>query len=465
MNYKVYLDETPLTVHEARCSRVPFNRAWPGHQRDLGQTEIAWFVSFDMTGPVTLRVEVGDEAVTGVEIRPREYGIPFDVEGQRVTIRLDKPLNFTLEVNGYHQALHVFASAPYANVPSADAPNVRWFGPGTHDVGIMTLRSNETVYIDAGATVYGVIYAKDARNVTIMGHGILDSSRVLRSDEMPDDDPVKQALRRIGLEGDWHLSQITAYHCENLTIDGVILRDSPEWALTTRNDCRNVVINDVRIIGQWRYNSDGLDLCNSTNVLVKNCFIRSFDDCVVVRAPVLKGESGECAHYTVRDCVLWCDWGKALEIWSGGRDALIRDINFENIHVIRACHSAISIDTWHGSEDIVVDNVRYRDVTIDTKGPQLCPVFQDSEDQVYEETGPYAANAVLMLAGDRARNDGNDRFAGHIDVRTKKIRYRNVRFDHVVAAGDTDLRTCIDMSGLYELSSVTFENCRFTADV
>ena len=464
MKYRVYLNDIPLPVQEARTSRIPFNRAWPGHQRDISQTEISYFVSFDMTAPVILRVEVEEEVVIGAELRPREYGIPFSVNGQSITIHLAKPQSFVLEVNGYLTALHIFANAPYAEIPHDGAPNVYWFGPGTHDVGMLTLRSNETVYIDKEATVYGLIYVKDARNVTIMGHGILDSSRIKRSTEMGDKDPVKEKLRGIGLDGDWSISQITAYNCENLTIDGVILRDSPEWTLTTRNNCRNIVIHNVKIIGQWRYNSDGLDLCNSTNVLVTNCFIRSFDDCVVVRAPVLKNESGECALNSIRDCVLWCDWGKALEIWSGGRDALVRDIDFENIHVIHACHSAISIDTWGGSENIIVENVRYKNVTIDTKGHQLCPVFQDSEDQVYEETGPYAANAVLMLAGNKARNDGNDRFAGNIDVRSKKIRYRNIRFDHIVAEGETGLRTCIDMSGIAECANITFEDCRFTAN-
>ena len=49
MKYNVYLNDAALPVQEARTSRVPFNRAWPGHQRDISQTEISYFVSFDMT--------------------------------------------------------------------------------------------------------------------------------------------------------------------------------------------------------------------------------------------------------------------------------------------------------------------------------------------------------------------------------------------------------------------------------
>ena len=109
-------------------------------------------------------------------------------------------------------------------------------------------------------------------------------------------------------------------------IEGITLKDSMFWSLIVRNHCENIVIDNIKIIGQWRYNSDGIDICSSKNVTVKNSFVRSFDDCFVARAPYLKDETEDVENITVENCVMWCDWGKSLEIWCGNKPCAIRNI-------------------------------------------------------------------------------------------------------------------------------------------
>ena len=48
MNCRVFLNGRELQVQEARVSAFPFNRVWPGKQREKDQTERTEFVSFDL---------------------------------------------------------------------------------------------------------------------------------------------------------------------------------------------------------------------------------------------------------------------------------------------------------------------------------------------------------------------------------------------------------------------------------
>ena len=110
MNYSVYLNGKLLTVHSARVSKLPLNRVWPGFQRPLEQTEIGYFVTFDMNAPVHLRIEISDE-IERVALRPREFCIKHRVGKRCIEIELTEPRLFTVEVNGHHEALCVFAKS------------------------------------------------------------------------------------------------------------------------------------------------------------------------------------------------------------------------------------------------------------------------------------------------------------------------------------------------------------------
>ncbi|PWG68082.1 hypothetical protein DF186_25840, partial [Enterococcus hirae] len=51
-----------------------------------------------------------------------------------------------------------------------------YFGPGIHRPGYIELTDDETVYIAAGAIVYGGIRAKNVSNIKVLGRGILDGN-------------------------------------------------------------------------------------------------------------------------------------------------------------------------------------------------------------------------------------------------------------------------------------------------
>lgn len=337
-------------------SAVPYNTVWPGKQRPTDQTEISYFVSFDMSEAVELCIELDTDRIDSLAIRPIQYAVPFRADGDKVFLSIECPMNFTVEVNGYHSALHVFANPVSDDVPTE---NTIYFGSGEHHVGWIFPKSGQTVYIAEGATVYGSIYIYKQGNVRICGRGILDSSKFKRGDEYAPNHAVHAVLAELGLtEADTRrgVSSLCAYGCHGLKIEGIIFRDAPNWTLTTRNGCRDVEIDNIKLIGMWRYNSDGIDLCSTYNAVLKNSFIRSFDDCIVVRAPYLDGEECEsgCENITVCNNVLWCDWGKSLEIWNGNRDSHIRNVTWKDNYLIHTAHYAVSIGTWFGSESVTV---------------------------------------------------------------------------------------------------------------
>lgn len=95
-------------------------------------------------------------------------------------------------------------------------------------------------------------------NITLRGRGIIDGSF-----------STTHARNLVQVEG------------TNIKLEGVILRDSSTWTIPIRRS-QKVTVENVKLIG-YRANSDGIDICNSQDVTVKNCFIRTLDDLVVLR--------------------------------------------------------------------------------------------------------------------------------------------------------------------------------------
>ena len=99
-----------------------------------------------------------------------------------VTFTVAEPGHFVLEVGGFFNVstlsvgLMVFVSAADAAPPAPGDPSVTYFGAGVHALpgaGVLTLRSDSTVYLAPGAVVLGTIRGAGVHNVTVRGPGIL----------------------------------------------------------------------------------------------------------------------------------------------------------------------------------------------------------------------------------------------------------------------------------------------------
>jgi hypothetical protein len=359
-DYTLRINGQPVPVYSCRVSAFPLNQVWPGYQRPMDQTELASFAYWEMSGPVTVEVSA-KRAFQSVAVRPTSRGIKPAIKGRVIAFRLPKAGQVTVELDGTHYALHLFADPPETDAPKAGDANVLYFGPGVHRPGKITLQSGQTVYVAGGAVVYTAIGGRGLTGVRILGRGIIDTSEFPR-----------------GQGG----GSIRLTDCTDVTIDGVILRDSDLYGITT-SGCKNVAISRVKLIGFWRYNSDGIDTCNSQDVTIRDSFVRSFDDSIVLKG--LKGRQQSFDDRPVRNIrasnlVVWCDWGRALEIGAETSTPEIADVIFRDIDVIRT--GFIAMDIQHGDRaavhDIHFENIR---VEVDDVSPQ--PVFQRARDQKY----------------------------------------------------------------------------------
>ena len=365
---RVALDGRELKVEAARCSAMPVNIRWPGHQRELDQTEICSFARFDFTRAASLLVTPG-RPFTNVVVRPLSKKVAFRRVGDSVRLDLREPGAYSVEFDGRHRNLHVFAdlARDYSAIDRS-SPKVRYYGPGEHDAGIIRLSPGETLFLDEGAVVYGRVVAYDAPGIRIVGKGILDGSKV-REEPVEIDPKLAEEQRRKG----WAIANVKRHDairlrfCDDAEITGITIRDSQLYAVCPIY-CNRLKVDGVKIVGNWRYNSDGIDLHNCSDAVIRNCFIRTFDDSICVKGNeyLLPEEAGVGAgvrrsdifeNVLVEKCTVWNDWGRALEIGAETCAREIRNVTFRDCDVI-----------WHTDPPLDIqncDNALVHDITFD----------------------------------------------------------------------------------------------------
>ncbi|MDO5579889.1 MAG: glycosyl hydrolase family 28 protein [Planctomycetia bacterium] len=364
--YDLYIGNRPVPVYQCRISAVPFNQVWPGYQRPIDQTEIAGFAYWEMDTDVAVRI-VCKAKVQKVDIHPKVLKIEPQIQDKTISFSLKDHTPVVVEINGTRQPLHLFPAEKRKELADKSKQGLRYFGPGVHHPGKIVLKTGESVYIDAGAVVYGNIYAKDACDIKISGRGILDNSKAVRKARFREDSPTGTE------DGCIHM-----YDCRNVSIDGIILRDSDHWTCSLFN-CENISIYNLKLIGQWRYNSDGIDLANCRNALIENCFVRTFDDCLCVKG--FKTHTDFAVEKILfRNCVLLCDWGCAIKMGGETSAPSFTNVAFENINIIRTSGTAISIPMHDRAR---ISDIRFENFRINIDSDQQRPALQKNREDHY----------------------------------------------------------------------------------
>lgn len=403
-DYRICINGAEVTPDTARVSAVPFNRRWPGHQRGLEQTELVNFLSLSADEPLTFEITPKEPFET-VAIRPASLGVTPTVTPEgTVTFTLPEPAYFTVEPYGRNHALHVFVDPPEAYDINPNDPNVIYYGAGEHEVGQITLHSNQTLFLDEGAVVYACVSAMDAEHIRIVGRGILDNSHnreviLYEANEIGNEAAVNNAVRQ-------HTVQLE--YCTDIEIEGITIRDSLVYNVRPIG-CEDLRIANVKIIGCWRYNSDGIDMHNCVNVQIENCFLRTFDDAICVKgfdcyyeddveaavqaAMYRGGKSYDVfRNVRVRNCVIWNDWGKSLEIGAETRAEEICDILFEDCHVIHVCGPVLDCCNVDYAD---VHHVTYRNITVELDDTIPPCRIQERDEDVYVNDDPDNAPPII----------------------------------------------------------------------
>ena len=313
--------------------------------------DITNFASFDMKkGPVKVSVSVDDPIYTA-KILPTSFQILPEIKGQTVSFEVTKPQHITVEVNGDHiRSLHLFVNPEETDVPDPNDPDVIFFGPGIHEIkSVSVVGDNKTVYIAGGAVVRGVLSEEErtgrrpasfvlrGKNITFRGRGIFDMERVPRT------------LGR----------QTMSVMVDGFHLEGVILCNSSTWTVSLR-DCNDVHIDNLKIFGH-RANSDGIDINSSMDVLVENCFLRTWDDLIVVKT--LRGSNQGAGRIRVRKCVLYNECAHALSI-GAELTRQVEDVVFEDCDIIGDHGREWTLRVYH-TDATLIKNVRFENIRIE----------------------------------------------------------------------------------------------------
>jgi len=202
------------------------------------------------------------------------------------------------------------------------------------------VESGQTLYVAGGAVLRGVgrngpVVELRGNHVSLRGRGIIDGSQC----------PI-------------HTRNLLSIQADDVTVEGVTLRDSSTWNVPIRRS-HGVVLTNVKVFGS-RANSDGFDICNSTEVTADGCFLRTLDDLIVVKSD--RGQ-GPVRHVVAKNCVLWNQVAHALSVGAELREN-VDDVLFTNCDVIHDTGREWTLRVYH-CDAATVSNVRFENIRVE----------------------------------------------------------------------------------------------------
>lgn len=285
-----------------------------------------------------------------------------------------------------------------------------YFPAGKYLTGPVHLKSNITIFIDAGAELHfsddfddylpmvesryeGVdvtsfsplFYANGVENITITGRGLIDGHGTkwwhfvegykegqprskwqlefdrLNKDILLPDDP--RQMKRGFLRPPF----IQFMNCKNILIQGITIQNSPFWTINPQF-CDNVTIHAVTVLNPKRLapNTDGINPESCSNVRISDCFISVGDDCITIKSGKdLPGrtKARPAENYSITNCTMLAGHGGVVIGSEMSGD--VKKITISNC-VFDGTNRGIRLKTVRGRggvvEDIRVDNIVMKNI-------------------------------------------------------------------------------------------------------
>lgn len=280
--------------------------------------------------------------------------------------------------------------------------------------GPIHLKSNVNLHISEGATVnfstnpadyplvftrwegmecmnYSpLIYAYEQENIAITGAGTLDgqasndnwwkwngSKRYGWEEGMPSQkdslnrpDLSRQNTREVPASerifGDGHYLRpnfIQPYLCKNILIEGVTIRNSPMWVMHPVLS-ENITIQKVKVISHGP-NSDGCDPEACKNVLIRECYFDTGDDCIALKSG--RNQDGRnigraIENVVVQKCEMKDGHGGVVigsEVSGGARNIFAEDCIMDSPNLDRAIR--VKTNKARGG---TIENLYFRNITV-----------------------------------------------------------------------------------------------------
>lgn len=217
---------------------------------------------------------------------------------------------------------------------------------------------------------------------------------------------------------------IYARECENIVIRNVVLYEPSTWTVKLEL-CDGVSISDVVIDNNiYVANSDGFDICGTSNVDIEHCFIATGDDGIV-----LKSNVGDIENVTVKDCEIMSlanNFKIGTETGYDVSSITVSDCYFFTAEIAGG-YSGIAIESADGANisDVTVTDIKMNNVPA----------------------------AILVWLGCRLdKGNGSDGTVGSIDgVTIKNVYAKDVDIASAVVG-------CTYKDTVYPVKNVTLDN-------
>jgi hypothetical protein len=316
-----------------------------------------------------------------------------------------------------------------------------FFPAGTFLTGPIIMKSNITLYVDAGSTIKfsddfndylpmvqsrwedvrvmnfkSQIYAYKCENIAIRGDGHLegqgqkwwDFMRSVNSNE-PVDNKWQEIFKKensdLLAKNEYIRSRnnflrppmVTTYECKNVLIEGVSFSNPPFWTIMPAFT-NNITITGITIENPGNSpNTDGIDPSSCKNVHISNCHISVGDDCIVIKSGRDKDgweANSPTENVTITNCTMLKGHGGVVigSEMSGG----VKRVTISNC-VFEGTDRGIRIKTMRGRggvvEDIRVSNVSMYNMI--NEGILITLRYQDTKPEPLSERTPAVNNVQL----------------------------------------------------------------------
>lgn len=293
------------------------------------------------------------------------------------------------------------------------------------------------------------IYAFEQRNIAITGKGTLDGQADEthwwpwkgRSRNAENQDKARRALiemgeknvpvseRKFGEGSFLRPNFIQPYRCQNVLIEGVTILNSPMWEIHPVL-CRNVTVSGVHINSHGP-NNDGCDPESCTDVLIKDCYFDTGDDCIAIKS----GRNGDgrrvnvpTENVIIQNCDMKDGHGGVTigsEISGSVRNVFAENCRMDSPHLERALR--LKTNAVRGG---TLENIHMRNVQIGQVSDSIVSVDFTYEEGAAGEFMPTVRN-VSVRDVKSAKSNYALYLRGFEKAPITDIRVENCSFDNV----------------------------------
>ena len=340
---KVLVNGKESYVYETNVNN---GRTWVGsYMPDQSRTPLTYF---DFEGTVEITVKVPNIDIKSVTVRPLKYDIEptIDTKNHTVTFRIDTQDAYTVEFNNsVARAVHIFTNEieKKEDIPDKDDKNVYFIEPGEWNIENIVLQDNQTLYISGGAVVHGIVNANFAKNVKVCGRGIIDNSNL---------EGWKGRSASIPLKFD---------NCQDFVVEDVISLNANAWCFQAF-DTIGGTIDGLKMITS-RPNGDGISLQSCKSVEIKNAFVRTWDDALVI-----KNYDKNSNNISFKNVQVWTDLAQSMEIGyetnkGNQENSSIKNVSFEDITVLHNFHKPVL--SIHNADNAAISDISYKNIVVE----------------------------------------------------------------------------------------------------